>query len=92
MINMVFFVYLILFFCVIRENNTSDFTEECLNLPLVLCSSKGKSMLTAYNKVKSLIGWWSFDDKFAHDRSGNNLDGNPVPEVGPSYCTFSSYY
>ena len=83
---MVLIIYLILFYCFINENNSKDFTEECLNLPLIICSSKGKSILTALNKPKSLIGWWSFDDRFAHDSSGNNLDGYPVPLVGPSYC------
>ena len=43
-------------------------------------------MLTPPNINKNLIGWWTFDDKFANDHSGNNLMGNPVPEVGPSSC------
>ena len=43
-------------------------------------------MLSPLNKHKKLSGWWSFDDRFAHDSSGNNLDGNPVPEAGPSSC------
>lgn len=83
---MVFILYLILYFQMIKENNSTQFTDECLNLPLVLCSSKGRSMMTTYNKQKNLIGWWSFDDKYAHDSSGNNLDGSPIPPVGPSYC------
>ena len=46
-------------------------------------------MLTPLNKKKKLSGWWSFDDKFAHDWSGNNLDGSPVPDVGPSSCKYN---
>jgi hypothetical protein len=45
-------------------------------------------MLAPQNKNKKLVGWWSFDDNYAHDSSGNNLDGTPVPEVGPSHCKF----
>ena len=45
-------------------------------------------MMSPLNKPKKLAGWWSFDDKFAHDYSGNNLDGNPIPQVGPSSCKF----
>ncbi len=45
-------------------------------------------MMSPLNNHKKLVGWWSFDDKFAHDYSGNNLDGVPIPEVGPSSCKF----
>jgi len=38
------------------------------------------------NKPKSLIGYWSFDDKYTHDYSGNNLDAKESQLVGPSHC------
>lgn len=56
-----------------------------------MCGSGGSLMLTPLNKPKKLIGWWSFDDKFAHDYSGNNLDGIDVPEAGPSHCRIYIY-
>jgi hypothetical protein len=59
-----------------------------LDLPFNLCGESGRLIITPLNKHKRLIGWWTFDDKFAHDSSGNNLDGYPVPEVGPSHCIF----
>jgi hypothetical protein len=65
-----------------------NFSETCLDLPFNLCGSKGKIMMSPLNNHKKLVGWWSFDDKFAHDYSGNNLDGVPIPEVGPSSCKF----
>jgi len=48
-------------------------------------------MLTTINKNKNLIGWWSFDDKYAYDHSGNGLVGEPVPEVGPPSCKKNKY-
>jgi hypothetical protein len=43
-------------------------------------------ILTPLNKPRDLIGWWTFDDPFAIDHSGNGLDGIDVPEPGPSHC------
>jgi hypothetical protein len=43
-------------------------------------------MLTPLNKHRNLIGWWSFDDNYAHDYSGNNLDGDFIPQPGPAHC------
>jgi hypothetical protein len=86
MINMVFLLYLTLAILSTSATASYNFIDECMNLPLILCANGGKTVLTTYNKQKSLIGWWSFDDRFAHDHSGHGLNGSPVPDVGPSYC------
>lgn len=65
--------------------------DECLDLPFNICGNEGSLMMAPLNKNKKLIGWWTFDDKFAHDYSGNNLDGSPVPEAGPPYCKNKKY-
>jgi len=48
--------------------------------------NSGSNYFTPLNKPKNLIGLWTFDDKFSHDYSGNNLDGIEPPFVGPSHC------
>jgi hypothetical protein len=55
-------------------------------MPFNICAGGGALILTPLNKAKNLIGWWTFDDKFATDHSGNGLDANEIPDVGPSYC------
>jgi hypothetical protein len=60
--------------------------DSCLDMPFNICGNKGSLILTPLNKAKNLIGWWSFDDMLAIDHSGNGLDADEVPEVGPSYC------
>jgi hypothetical protein len=55
-------------------------------MPFNICTNKANLMLTPLNKANKLIGWWSFDDRFALDHSGNGLDPDQTPEVGPSYC------
>ena len=54
---------------------------------MTLCGNDGNFMITPLNKQKNLIGWWTFDDKYAYDHSGNGLEGYPVPKVGPASCT-----
>jgi hypothetical protein len=55
----------------------------CLRLPRDVCVDKGAKVFTADNVPKDLIAHWTFDDRFAHDYSGNENDLEPIPEVGP---------
>jgi len=58
---------------------------KCLTVPNSVCVNNGKTILTTDNKPSTLKGWWTFDDKFASDQSGNKNDMYPVPAFGPAF-------
>ena len=51
-----------------------------------ICANSGNILETTLNNPSSLIGHWSFDDKYGHDKSGNNIDAIEAPLVGPPHC------
>ncbi len=53
-----------------------------------ICANGGNMYSTTLNKSKSIIGFWTFDDKYGHDYSGNNMDAKEAPLVGPAHCKF----
>jgi hypothetical protein len=57
-----------------------------MDLPINICASSGNILETTLNKPSGLLGHWSFDDKFGHDESGNNIDALQPPLIGPPHC------
>ncbi|CAG9327612.1 unnamed protein product [Blepharisma stoltei] len=71
---------------------SSSYLQDCLNIPFTLCMNKKSYAIADLNKINTLIGWWTFDDKFGHDYSHHINPLETVPMAGPGQKKGSSLY
>jgi hypothetical protein len=65
---------------------TGSVFPQCFSTPNGICGDGGRTVHTLDAKQPELIGWYTFDDAFGIDSSGNaNHARNPPPNVGPGH-------
>ena len=75
------------------------YRDDCLSLPISICVGGGSRVLSAASAPQTLVGWWTFDDRFGHDYSTTNNYMTDVPAAGPAMSKgdvggkgYSGYY
>eukprot|EP00921_Rhytidocystis_pertsovi_P024918 GHVQ01040119.1.p2 GENE.GHVQ01040119.1~~GHVQ01040119.1.p2 ORF type:complete len:130 (+),score=7.39 GHVQ01040119.1:486-875(+) len=63
---------------------TDNAFSDCFRVPHNLCIGGTSEVIEATKSPDDLIGWWTFDDIYPIDKSGNHNHMHPAIRSGPA--------
>jgi len=68
------------------RGTTGNILPSCFSVPNGICGDSGRTVFSTDNSDANLLSWYTFDDAYGLDHSGNaNHALTPPPNVGPGH-------
>jgi len=67
------------------HGTTREVLPNCFSTPNGVCGNGGRTIFAPDAKHEGLLAWYTFDDAYALDHSGNALHAPKPPAVGPGH-------